>query len=216
MTLTVNDTPRTFNAPRISFSQVALMGLYNIPVFERIDPQITYKFPDEPLWAKMHPRTSLAPKDGMVFKVFNGKKKESPPPSPIKASDMKDLMTPTEDAEPVRVKVKPEALARRKAEFQSKGLPWPPHFTEEMKAAEIERVQKLVAPHEARYQAEQAAKRQAIPLTETEARLKDAYIILNLMYREMVEAGLQTQGRRMAGRLLYSVDYEEVVKKLES
>lgn len=52
-------------------------------------------------------------------------------------------------------------------------------------------------------------------LTDAGARLKDCYIILNLLYADLVGAGLFTKGREMAGRLLYSNGYLETVKVLE-
>lgn len=70
----------------------------------------------------------------------------------------------------------------------------------------------LMAPHEERYQARQAAKRN----DDLEARLKDAYVIINLLYEEAVTAGRMTTGRRMAGTLLYSAGYQEKVKELEN
>lgn len=50
----------------------------------------------------------------------------------------------------------------------------------------------------------------------TAAQLNDAYVILNIMYEEMAKAGLRTKGREMAGRLLYSNGYREVVKEMET
>lgn len=53
-------------------------------------------------------------------------------------------------------------------------------------------------------------------LTNDEARLVEAYTVINLMHEDMVKAGLRTMGRNMAGRLLYSSGYQEKVKHLES
>jgi len=209
MTITVNDIQRTFNAPRISFSQVALMGLYQIPVHDRINPEVTYSYKDGDVKCAgvMAPRNSLEVRPGMSFTVTNGKKVVSAP-GPIKAADLKDFIVP----EAPRIRVKPEAIERRKAEFAGKGLDWPPRMTEDQMAAETERVRQLMAPHEARYQAAQAMKNNG----EMDARLKDAYIIINLLYQESVAAGRMTPARRMAGTLLYSAGYQEIVKKLES
>lgn len=52
-------------------------------------------------------------------------------------------------------------------------------------------------------------------LTSAEAQMKDAYVIINLLYADLVAAGLWTRGRQMAGRLLYSAGYTETLKVLE-
>lgn len=53
-------------------------------------------------------------------------------------------------------------------------------------------------------------------LTPIESQLLDAYIILNIMFEDMVSAGVRTQGREMAGRLLYSAGYQKALKEIES
>lgn len=53
-------------------------------------------------------------------------------------------------------------------------------------------------------------------MTNDEARLFEAYVIINVMYEEMVKNNLRTQGRYMAGTLLYSAGYVEKIKHLES
>ena len=54
-----------------------------------------------------------------------------------------------------------------------------------------------------------------IRLTDVEARLKDAYVIIQVLYEDAVTAGLRSAGRQMAGRLLYSAGYQETIKHLE-
>lgn len=202
MKVHINNKERHINTEKISFATVVLYGLYGIPHYERIAPTVTYRYANQTENTPMQQRSSIRLQDGMCFSVINGKKVSA-------------LIEPTGSPRtPSRVIIKPEALARRKEEFASNGLDWPPHFTEEQKAAEIKRVADLMAPHEARYQATQDLKRD--PLTESDARLKDAYVIINLLYEEMVVAGVNSKGRQMAGRLLYSAGYAETVKQLEN
>ena len=53
-------------------------------------------------------------------------------------------------------------------------------------------------------------------LEECEARLVDAYVIIKVLYEDAVKAGINTTGRNMAGRLLYSAGFEEFKKMVES
>ncbi len=78
---------------------------------------------------------------------------------------------------------------------------------------------KLVAKMEAPDAEIKAAAARVIPIrddADLRAQLKDAYIIINLLYEEAVTAGLRTPGRAMAGRLLYSAGYGETVKQIEN
>jgi hypothetical protein len=198
----INNKERHINSEKISFATVVGYGLYSLPHFERIAPTVTYRYANQTENTPMQQRSSIRLQDGMHFSVINGKKVSATiePINTIRTSP--------------RVTIKPEALARRKEEFRARGLDWPPHFTEEQKKEEIQRVAELMAPHEARYQAAQALKQATI--AEPDARLKDAYIIINLLFEEMVTAGMITKGRQMAGRLLYSAGYAETVKYLEN
>ena len=225
MKVFINNKERHINSEKISFASVVNYGLYDIPVHDRIAPTVTFRYANQKADTRMEKRTSIRLQDGMSFSVINGKMVGNGTPA-INTIDVSRLMRQRlginrqgGDIEPEtmqpRVTVKPEALARRKEELKSKGLDWPPHFTEEQKQAEISRVAELMAPHEARYQAQQAVKRIS-GITEPEARLKDAYVIINLLFEEMVEAGMQTKGRQIAGRLLYSAGYAETVKHLEN
>lgn len=120
------------------------------------------------------------------------------------------------------LRVKPEVQAMRKAASKAlangEPLRSPPDMTKEQQDAQVARVKKLTEPHEARYQARQTLKTtQERPdlMSEAEARLKDAYILINVLFEEIVTAGMRTPGRQMAGRLLYSAGYAEIVKNLE-
>lgn len=52
-------------------------------------------------------------------------------------------------------------------------------------------------------------------IDEAGARLKDAMILINLMYEDLVKHDVYSNSRRMAGRFLYSQGYEEIVKSVE-
>lgn len=147
----------------------------------------------------------------------------------------------------VRVRLKPEAIERRKKELIDRGGPYNQAEREFLyrnghavkqpnKAAEpepledatnflsnwtakreqaqdeVKRVQELMAPYEARYQAQQQIKSSG----DFPARLKDALVIINVLFEEMVTAGMRTPGRAMAGRMLFSNGYEETVKQIEN
>jgi hypothetical protein len=198
----INNKERHINSEKISFATVVGYGLYSLPHFERIAPTVTYRYANQTENTPMQQRSSIRLQDGMQFSVINGKKvsAQPAPDEPVRTSP--------------RITLKPEAILRRNEELRSKGLDWPPHFTEEQKKEEIQRVAELMAPHEARYQVAQALKQPAI--AEPDARLKDAYVIINLLFEEMVTAGINSKGRQMAGRLLYSAGYAETVKYLEN
>lgn len=53
-------------------------------------------------------------------------------------------------------------------------------------------------------------------LTQQEATLKDALTIIQVMYKDMMKNDLETNGTRMARRMLSSQGYEDVVKLIES
>lgn len=50
---------------------------------------------------------------------------------------------------------------------------------------------------------------------EFESKLFDSYVIIKLMYEDMVRAGIDSKSRRMAGRLLYSNGFEDFIKSIE-
>lgn len=202
MKIFINNRERHLALEKISFSVVVNYALYSLPHFDRIAPTVTYRYAHGTENYAMREKSSIRLQDGMHFSVINGKRV-------VSASPFTNAVV-----EEPRVTVKPAPLETNQKEFTAKGLDWPPSMTKEQQDAEIKRVQELMAPHEARYQAEQAAKRNN--LAEGDARLKDAYIVINLLYADLVAAGLWTPGRRMAGTLLYSACYAETVKKLEN
>jgi hypothetical protein len=51
-------------------------------------------------------------------------------------------------------------------------------------------------------------------LTGDEARLVEAYVVINLMYEDMVKKDIYCESRDIAGRLLYSSSYAEKVREL--
>lgn len=52
-------------------------------------------------------------------------------------------------------------------------------------------------------------------MTQEDAIVKDAFMIIRLMYEDMINHNVATKSREMAGRFLYSQRYEEVVKAIE-
>lgn len=107
---------------------------------------------------------------------------------------------------------KAERVREREKEIK-KVLEWPASMTKEKQDAEVKRVKDLMAPHEERYQREQLAKVGIV--AEHDARLKDAYVIINLLYADLVAARIWSVGRRMAGTFLYSAGYTAYVKQIE-
>lgn len=65
-----------------------------------------------------------------------------------------------------------------------------------------------------------ATTQDAIVLTEErldlgDAKLIDAYIIIKTMYEDLVKAGVNSTGRKMAGRLLYSEEFEQFKNRVK-
>jgi hypothetical protein len=53
-------------------------------------------------------------------------------------------------------------------------------------------------------------------LTETEARLRDALVIIKLLYEDLVKNNVNSTARNMAGRYLYCSEHQELIKNLDS
>lgn len=61
-----------------------------------------------------------------------------------------------------------------------------------------------------------ATKKFGRQMTQDDAIMKDALMIIKLMYEDLVIHNVASKSREMAGRFLYSQRYEEVVKAIES
>lgn len=122
----------------------------------------------------------------------------APVPRQIKAKDLKAFLTVqspavTEQIKPrevVQVAVKPETYLSRPGLLLSRGGPYSDAEKEVLGIAK--------------------------KLTEPEATLKDALIIINVLYEDLAAAGIRSNGRQMAGRFLYSNGYTQTVKNLQA
>lgn len=144
MRILVNDKPRDVTAKRLSFSQIVLMGLYDIPVFDRADPTVEYSYKDGAVKCAglMAARSSMDIRPEMVFVVTNGKRKGA-----AAVGEKKDFPIPIDpnkpSTDPPRVWSKEGAIEKRRAELAAEGrkLKIEPDLTQE----EIERICPTIA-----------------------------------------------------------------------
>lgn len=54
-----------------------------------------------------------------------------------------------------------------------------------------------------------------LPIPEADARLKEALIIVHLLYEDLVGNDIRSKSRQIAGRFLYSQKYQELADKFE-